>query len=294
LAHALAADTLSAARLAWWRSLAPPTLDDRDALQLAYEAATAANTRVYLAAALALTQWELSCPVPLGPDEACRAPSVSIVDRRQALIRRDPVAVESARRWTALAKQLRRKARIAPTDIAALALLAELELAAHTDDYEALLITTPLNNHDQPSAKAMRAFEDSYARCRMAQHDLHRDLLTIEANLTARVLLREALHLRAHARLFDEHHQFEARAQRRRVNEARKFAPWRLHTIASSLLDSAADLAERCVAIGTDAELLAACESILARDPPPLHELVPEPRSTSVMHTSGVVGPELL
>jgi hypothetical protein len=140
----------------------------------------------------------------------------------------------------------------------------------------------------------MRAFEDSYARCRVTQHDLHRDLVTIEANLTARVLLREALHLHAHARLFDEHHQFEARAQRRRVTEARKFAPRLLHTIASSLLDSAVSLAEHCVAIGTDAELLAACETILARDPPPLAELVPEPRSTSVVRSPGVVGPELL
>lgn len=48
------------------------------------------------------------------------------------------------------------------------------------------------------------------------------------------------------------------------------------------------------MAIGADAELLAACESILLRDPPPLHELVPEPRSTSVVRSPGVVGPELL
>jgi hypothetical protein len=301
LVEALASDTLSAARLAWWRSLAPVTLDDQDALLLAFEVASSPTTRVHLATELALTHWQLACPVALGPDWACRAPGSSIVDGPPVLLRRDPIAVESARRWTGVADRLRREVRIDPTDHAALALRAELVLVAGSESYELLLIAQlpgdpPFVSHEL-AVQRESAFFDGYNRCRMTQHDLHRELLGVEARIAVRVLLRESLHLQAHARQIDQQ-SVEDRDDRRRVIESRNIlhaAPRRLHSVGEQLRDVAHAMSELCVEIGAatavDTEVIAACQQINDRSPSPLVELVAEPRSTTEMQSHGVVSP---
>jgi hypothetical protein len=226
---ALRSEQLSAARLAWWRSLAAPSVDDHDALLSAFDTASSPTTRYLLASALALTHHALSCPVALDLDGACRAPGTSMLDPVQALVRRDPIALESARRWTATADELRREAELEPDDLAAQALAAELELVSLSEDYEQLLtIRTPgdlqLRTDEWMRDSGVRELEQEYARqakqvvrsrarlqafwttqhgCLQAQLDRQAALAQVDARLAVHLLLQQALLLRVDAELID-------------------------------------------------------------------------------------------
>jgi predicted nucleic acid-binding protein len=322
LVRALASDQLSAARLAWWRAIAPISVDTHDALFDAFDLATTPTTRLYLAAALALTHWELACPLPRAPDGACRA--------GQAIVLRDPIASESAQHWARIATKLRRKAKLAPTDIAAHALLAELELIGHDEDYERLLAARApddlsflledwLGDSGDPELQRVwkRQFEqrersmarleavfDSYERCRISQYELHRELVRVDARFATRVLLREATHLLAHADVYEniDTNSLDSRSLRRREAEAgtRSWACWTGPTVSDILRDVAQNMAQRCVALGTtlagETGVVSACFALLEQleHEPPLAELVPEPRSTTVMQRPTLVSPEFL
>ena len=245
------------------------------------------------------------------------------------MVSRDPIKSESAHHWARVATKLRRRAEPAPTDVAALALLTELDSIAHDSDYEVLLTTQApddlvyevaewLRDSEDPelrrrwkqdverrehSIARLDAFYDSYNRCRASQYELHRDQVRVDAQLATRVLLREATHLLAEADVYEQIATLDERAQRRRDAEAGsrwRWACWTGPTTSDFLRDSTKDMAQRCVEIGTtlagEAKVVSACFALLEEldDAPPLVELVPEPRSTTVMQHPVVVGPEFL
>jgi hypothetical protein len=322
LVSALMSDELSAARLSWWRDVAPPTIDSLEALQEAYEWANGVEQRMLLAAALALTHWELSCPVALAPDGACRMPDASVLMAGRALIRREPIAVERARDWTAIALKLRRKTKLDPEDLATAELLAELAIAAQSEEYERLLSARMPNDlsfiveewrHDSGVPRWERAYErqvaradeskarveafyGSYGRCWSPLYEVHGDAVRTSAKVATRALLREA------TLLFEAAEAVQAPLPRDfRHHGYYGETPGRCSGILDSLCDHATSVAQRCVTIGTmlagEGEVVEACRAIVDAqdyDADRLRELVPEPRSTSVMRSPGVVGPEFL
>jgi hypothetical protein len=298
LFHALIAKPPSAGRLLWWRNASSPTPELLEALLEGYEWAETPEARTLLATALALAHWELSCPVAIAPDGACRMPGSSVIDRKQTMIRREPIAVERARTWTEIAVKLRRKAKFDPEDLAVAELFAELELAASSEDYEGLLsarMPGDLNfivedwRHESgvprwerlyerqvvradESKARYSAFIGSRAHCWSQLYEVHIDVLRGSATLATRAMLREATILFTFG-----------------------CAEMEL------LCDHAADVARQCIEFGTtlagETAVIDACRSILdalVRNPDRLVELVPEPSSTSVMQSHGVLGPEWL
>jgi hypothetical protein len=135
LVAALADDSLSASRLLWWREQVVNDIDARDALFDAWDSATAPSTRALLAVAIALALWDASCPVDPAPDGACRVSTD--FEARGQIMRRDPIVIEEAQRWTVRARELRRG--LAHSDLAVAALEQQLALAAAVVDYEVLL-----------------------------------------------------------------------------------------------------------------------------------------------------------
>ena len=207
-----ASDDLTAGRLAWWRALGSHDRHAQDALLEAYALAAETRTQLYLAAALALGEWTFSCPVAVAIDGACLMPGTAV------LVRRDPISIERARHWTKRVRSLRRKLSLDPTDIAEVALLAELDLAAMSEDYEAQLSAHTPGDLDftveeylhesgvpawerryeqqleyaEESRQRFVAFYESSQQCRQILHDHHAELVQIHTDLAARVHLREA------------------------------------------------------------------------------------------------------
>lgn len=324
LVGALQSEPLSAARLAWWRRTGPPTLDTLEALLEAYEWAATPEHRTLLATTLALAHWQLSCPLALAPDGACRMPDASVVKAGATLLRREPISVERARHWTEVATKLRRKAKFASDDLATDELFAALALSAQSEAYEALLsarmprdldfvieewrhesgIPTWERTYKHQVARAdesrerTAAFFASYGRCWSQLYEVHSDAIHTSAALATRAMLREATILFAAAAAFQGPLHRDLRDHLHRDNDS---SGSRRCAAEDLLCDDAVAVAQRCVTIGTtraaEAEVVGACQAILdviADEPERVAEIVPEPRSTSVVHAPGVVGPEWL
>lgn len=315
LVSALSSDRLTAARLLWWRSLGPHDLHDRDAL-LAAAQSSSVQTRMYLAATLALDEWALSCPVAVAVDGACRMPG------QEFLVRRDPIGVERARQWSKLANALRRKLSVDPTDIAALALLAELDLAAMTEDYESQLVARMPNDLDfvveeymkdsgvpawerryerqrayaDESQRRYIAFLDSSHACARSIYDRHFALVRVHADLAARIHLREATVLLSE---IESHDEADSSWGRERLRDQIEGKPrWFYQPGDDSVALQRAranELLRRCIdpAFTPDPEVIDVCRTLLddLDAVPTMAELVPHPQATSTVQRYGLVAP---
>ncbi|MFO7567088.1 MAG: hypothetical protein R6X02_30870 [Enhygromyxa sp.] len=317
LHDALASPELSAEQLAWWRSVTPdPTFQ----LRMALERSEHERPRALLTATLALTEYERSCPVPEDVDGACRAP------RTDLLLRRHAVALESARQWTELARAARTKLELDgfdPTvmDPATRALWAELELAAATADYEALLdaqLPADLSFvvEEWRRDSGVRAWEAEYARqvvraresraragawfastfaCARAQLDLYEELLRVDARSSGVALLRSARTLIAVAEALDVAGEWGA------IRMHGKDAVQRGGQVGTRQTDVIYEQAREYLALclehsraSLDGPIEAACVATLARlgsDLRPLIEFTGEPKATSRVQGHGVRGP---
>jgi hypothetical protein len=315
LTSALSSDQLTAARLVWWRSLGPYDLHDRDAL---FDAAQGASvqTHMLLAAALALGEWELSCPVAVAVDGVCRVPG------EEFLMRREPISVARARQWTKVANQLRRKLSIDPNDIAALALFAELDLAAMTEDYESQLVARMPDDLDflvedymkdsgvpkwerryerqvayaNESRARFNAFYESSQACARSIYDRHFALVRVHADLAARIHLREAMVLLTEIEDWDTADSSSERERWRNWSEGKPRWFYQHGDDSMDLnRDRANDLLTRCIdpAFTPDLEVIDACRTLLddLDGTPTQAEFVPQPQTTSTVQRYGLVTP---
>jgi hypothetical protein len=308
LIDALASPELAAEHLAWWRSHYPNSVL---VLRAALDRSSSAHTRALLTTALALEELERSCPVAPDIDGACRAPGT------QLLLRRSTIALERAREWIELAHKRWSKLDVDAADLATRALRAELELAIHTTEYEALLDEGPPDDlwlfvdewrHDSgvPAWEAeyrrqLARVDESNARsnmffrsstdCASTQLEVHGRVMWIDARNSGVALLRSARMLIAAATALDA------------VGDASSTITPELEArVCSRQSDpvwaQAASYLERCIELANvtlDAELDAACHATLWKldryGEAPLAEFVLEPRASTTMHRNGVVGP---
>jgi hypothetical protein len=314
LTSALSSDQLTAERLMWWRSLSPYDLHARDAL-LDAALGSSVQTHMYLAAALALGEWALSCPVAVAIDGVCRMPG------GEFLVRREPIGVARAREWTKVANKLRRKLSIDPTDIAALALFAELELAAMTEDYESQLVARMPDDLDflvedymkdsgvpkwerryerqrayaNESRARFNAFYESSQACARSIYDRHVSLVRVHADLAARIHLREAMVLLTEI----EDWTSDTSSERERWRNWSEGKPLWFYQHGDDSMDlnraRADDLLTRCIdpTFTPDLEVIEACRNLLddLDATPTQAELVPQPQSRSTMQRQGLVTP---
>lgn len=272
LVAALADDSLSAGRLLWWREQAVDDVDARDALADAWIAATATPTRALLAAAIALELWDASCPVIPAPDGACRVSSE--FESRRQILRRDPITIEDAQRWTVRAREL--WPELAGSDPAVAAIEQELALASATVDYEVMLTVRLPGDLDfvieewrhgsgvpewerlyvdqvrtaADSLRRVNVFFDSSLRCTRSMSKRHADAATKgDAVLATVALLREATIAIA---LDDALRGVSSREQRRWGREAREHGKraWAHVDYESIYLGLARRLLEQCVEHG--------------------------------------------
>jgi hypothetical protein len=216
-----------------------------------------------------------------------------------------------------------REAKFAADDLAAAELFAELEIAAHGEEYEGQLAARMPEDlsfeidewraeSKDPRSRRMyarqveqadesrdrvEAFYASRARCWALLYANHNDAVRTTAKVATLALLREASSLLAAAEIEDNVSSPWGRAVDRYVREhPRRWstAHGSLAGYSDMLRDWGVETAERCVEIGTtlagQGEVVDACRTLV--DPRPLVEFVAEPRSSSTMHTHGVLGPE--
>ncbi len=317
---ALRSDELRPEHVLWWRSQAS-IIDVRDALLDTIEIDFVSHTSLVLTAALALAQWEVSCPVEVGPDGACRMPGSSIGLASDRLLQRDPIAVARARQWTKVALGLRDRAE--PDNPALVELLTELELVSTLEGYEALLgarspedISVEVDYWKKHSGEAkwereyarqvhrqaesierLRGFLVAYGEDVEALSNSHAQAMQGPASVVTLALLREAkLALAVHTTISNTGPR-DARAQRRLDREQPNRTPVGCPSENDLWRDAAQRSLERCVEIGGTiggrAEVVEACHELLeVLDPiahPPPNELVPAPQSRSTMQRAGVV-----
>jgi hypothetical protein len=317
LIAALSTESLSAARLVWWREQVVNDIEMRDALLAAWAQSTDPSVRALLATALALAFWEVSCPVAPAADGACRVDD-------QWLVQRDPVAVERAIEWTKLARKLRRRTP-KPDDRAAAHLEWSLNLAAMVLDYEAILsarlpddLTFMVEDwlHESGVPAWERAYErqldavadsharagaffESYMACNLPMSEAHFDAIQVDADVAALALLREAtLRITAERTLRGNDLDRDTRQWERDAREAGS----RLRicvTDTFSYVDLAEDALEQCLDLaartGAASATAKACEARLSEIDaahPVLREFVPEPASRGAMQREGVVALE--
>jgi hypothetical protein len=287
LTSALSSDQLTAERLMWWRSLSPY---DLHAL-LAAAGDSSGETRMYLAAALALGEWTLSCPVAVAVDGACRMPGEGF------LVRREPIGVARAREWTKVANKLRRKLSIDPTDIAALALFAELDVAAMTEDYESQLVARMPHDLDYENESKARyyAFYESSQACARSLYDRHFALVRVHADLAARIHLREAAVLLTEIEDWDADTSWDRTRSRDRIEGTQYWSYGHRDDSMDLNRDRVNDLLTRCIdpTFTPDLEVIDACRILLddLDATPTQAELVPEPQTTSKLQRHGLVAP---
>jgi hypothetical protein len=311
LLDALASSKLSAEHLAWWRSITPdPSFSLHDALVQS----TAARTRALLSTALALAEYENSCPVAVDVDGACRAPGTKL------LLRRSTIALERAREHTKLARKHWSKLDVDASDLATRALWAELELAVMLTNYEELLDADLPEDlwfdveewrHDsgvaaweaeyrrqlaraEESKARYHAFIESTLDCAQTQLDGHGRLLWIDTRSSGVALLRQARILASFANMLAA---AEEREERRIVGPP-SVRRWHCVSRQSDALyvqaDTYLDLCTEIASVAGDVTLDQACRATLWEldryGEPPLVEFIAEPRASTTMHRSGVVG----
>jgi hypothetical protein len=312
LLDALASSKLSAEHLAWWRSITPdPTVALRDALA----SATAARTRALLTTALALTEYSNSCPVAVDVDGACRAPGTKL------LLRRSTIALERAREHTKLARKHWSKVDVDGADLATRALWAELELAVMITDYDELLdLDAPEDLwfvvEDWRHGSGVPAWEDEYRRqlaraeeskaryhalvesameCGKTQLDGHGRLLWIDTRSSGVALLRQARILASFANMIGAAEEREDRhisgpTSSRRWHYVCSRQSDALYVQADTYLDLCTEIASLAGDIPLDQACRASLWELDHYDEPPLVEFIVEPRASTTMHRSGVVG----
>jgi hypothetical protein len=307
LVAALSTDALTAERLGWWRAITAIDIDARDVLLDAFERARAPSTRALLAAALALVEYERSCPIAVATDGACRVPGSTSLMRRQA------ITLERARYWAKLGAELRENIRDDSPSIANAALFAELELARMVEDYESMLVADYPDDLDfvvedylrdsgvreweaeyarqvarsRASKARARAFWTSYHDCSGEMLERHYPLMWTDSHSTGVILLRNARILLTFI--------VNLETASERVTGLIVHGPvWksRGHVGRSQtdpLEDQAHDYLSRCLELTTtvsfDAELDDACAQLHEYAEPAPVEFVLTPSTRTVMHS---------
>jgi hypothetical protein len=304
LLDALASSELTAEQLAWWRSIEPdPIFVLRDAL----DRSTSARTRALLTTALALTEYANSCPVAVDIDGACRAPGT------QLLLRRSMISLERAQEWTKLARKRWSKLDVDDADLATRALLAELELAVTSTDYEALLdegapddlwfvveewrkdsgVPAWEDAYEHQLARAEEskarygAFIESITDCARTQLEVHGRLLWIDARSSGVALLRNARIMIAFAEMLD--------AADDGLDPPGTTWSYVCERASDPVREQAYLALEVCIELANvtlDDALHRACRATLWEmdwdGEAPLVEFVLEPRASTTVHRSGV------